>query len=85
MRKKDLVCILVISELIFVCLAFIYFNLEKAVFESAFLGKIFWLLKKLKVIFVLPILIPALAYFGIWLGFLVSKKSKTFFEFVNFF
>jgi len=85
MRKKDLVCIFVISELIFVCLAFIYFNLEKVVFESAFLGKIFWLLKKLKVIFVLPVLIPALAYLGIWFGFLVSKKSKTFFEFVKFF
>ena len=85
MRKKDLVCIFVISELIFVCLAFIYFNLEKAVFESAFLGKIFWLLRKLKVIFVLPVLIPTLAYLGIWFGFLVSKKSKTFFEFVKFF
>jgi len=85
MRKKDLVCVLVISELIFVCLAFIYFNLEKVVFESAFLGKIFWLLRKLKVIFVLPILIPALAYLGIWFGFLISKKSKTFFEFVKFF
>ena len=85
MRKKDLVCIFVISELIFVCLAFIYFNLEKAVFESAFLGKIFWLFRKLKVIFVLPVLIPALAYLGIWIGFLVSKKSRTFFEFVKFF
>jgi len=85
MRKKDLVCIFVISELIFVCLAFIYFNLEKAVFESTFLVKIFWLLRKLKVIFVLPVLIPTLAYLGIWFGFLVSKKSKTFFEFVKFF
>ena len=58
---------------------------KKLSLRALFWGKFFWLLRKLKVIFVLPVLIPALAYLGIWLGFLVSKKSRTFFEFVKFF
>ena len=85
MRKRDFIYIFVISELIFICLAFIYLNLEKATFENQFLFKIFSFLKEKKIIFILPFLIPFFAYLGIFVGFLLSKKVKSFFEFVKFF
>jgi len=85
MKKRDFIYIFVISELIFICLAFIYLNLEKAIFENQFLFKIFSFLKEKRIIFILPLLIPFFAYLGIFVGFLFSKKIKSFFEFVKFF
>ncbi|MCD6085837.1 GtrA family protein [bacterium] len=85
MGKRDFVYIFIISELIFVCLAFIYLNLEKATLESKFLFNFFSFLRKIKIFFVLPVAIPFFAYVGVFVGFLFSKKIKSFFEFVKFF
>ena len=85
MKKRDFVYIFIISELIFVCLAFIYLNLEKATLESKFLLKFFSFFRKIKIFFILPVAIPFFAYIGVFVGFLFSKKIKSFFEFVKFF